>query len=91
MTATIQGHHNHLTALFFRDNPGEMMPKENFWTSWCKGRLTEADTPNIRLGATPSGLSSANLHHPRVNHEPCLGFETIQDHSDTKYSFSVNS
>ena len=25
---------------------------------------TEADTPAIRLGATPSGLSSANLHHP---------------------------
>jgi len=34
------------------------------WTSWCKGRLTEADTPTIRLGASPSGLSSAHLHHP---------------------------
>ena len=42
------------------------MPEENFWTSWCKGRLTEADIPTIRLGATPSGLSSAHLRHPHV-------------------------
>jgi len=39
------------------------VPEENFWTLWCKGRLTEADTLTIRLGATPSGLSSAHLHH----------------------------
>jgi len=38
--------------------------EENFWTSWCKGRLTEEDAPTIRLGATPSGLTSAHLHHP---------------------------
>ena len=49
---------------FFRDHPGEPVPEENFWTLWCKGRLTEADTPTIRLGATPSGLTSAHLHHP---------------------------
>ena len=35
-----------------------------YWTLWSKGRLTEADTPTIRLGATPSGLTSAHLHHP---------------------------
>jgi len=29
------------------------VPEENFWTLWCKGRLTEADTLTIRLGATP--------------------------------------
>jgi len=58
--------HNHFTALF-PDHPGEPLPEENFWTLWCKGRLTEADTPTIRLGATPSGLSSAHLHHP-----PCF-------------------
>jgi len=40
------------------------VPEENFWTLWCKGRLTEADTPTIRLGAAPSGLTSAHLHHP---------------------------
>jgi len=40
------------------------VPKENFWTLWCKGRLTEADTPTIQLGANPSGLTSAHLHHP---------------------------
>jgi len=47
------------TALF------ERVPEENFWTLWCKGRLTEADIRTIRLGATPSGLTSAHLHHPR--------------------------
>jgi len=47
----------------FRDHPGEPVPEENFWTLWCKGRLTEADTLTIRLGATPSRLSSAHLHH----------------------------
>jgi len=54
------------TALqpLFRDHPGETVPEENFWTLWCKGKLTEADTPTIRLGATVSGLTSAHLHHP---------------------------
>ena len=33
-------------------------------TLWCKGRLTEADTPTIRLGATPSGLSSKQCQPP---------------------------
>jgi len=32
----------------------------------CKGRLTEADTLTIRLGATPTGLTSAHLHHPPI-------------------------
>ena len=45
----------------FRDHPGEPVPEENFWTLWCKGRLTEADTLTIRLGATPSGLTSAHI------------------------------
>jgi len=49
---------------FFRDHPGKLVPEENFWTLWCKGRLTEADTPTIRPGATPCGLTSAHLHHP---------------------------
>ena len=49
---------------FFRDHPGDLMPEENFWALWCKGRLTEADTLTIRLGATPSGLTRAHLHHP---------------------------
>jgi len=49
---------------FFRDHPGEPVPEENFWTLWCKGRLTEADTLTMQLGATPSGLTSAHLHHP---------------------------
>jgi len=35
-------HHNRFTALF-RNHPGEPVPEENFWTLWCKRRLTEAD------------------------------------------------
>jgi len=63
----IIAYHHHTTTVlwpFFRDHPGEPVPEENFWTLWCKGRLTEADTLTIRLGATPSGLTSAYLHHP---------------------------
>jgi len=56
-------HHNRFTA-FFQDHPDEPVPEENFWTLWCNGRLTEADIPIIRLGVTPSGLSTAYLHHP---------------------------
>jgi len=58
--------HTHTTVLwpFFQDHPGELVPEENFWTLWCKGRFTEADTPTIQLGTTPSGLTSAHLHHP---------------------------
>jgi len=51
---------------FFRGHLGEPVPEENFWTFWCKGRLTEADTLTIRLGNTPSGLTSAHLHHPHI-------------------------
>jgi len=31
-----------------------------------QGKITEADTPTIRLGATPSILTSAHLHHPPI-------------------------
>jgi len=62
---TTTTHHNRFTALFL-DHPGEPVPEENFCTLWCKGRLTEADTPTIWLGATPSGLTSAHLHHPPI-------------------------
>jgi len=53
-------YHHTTTVLrpFIRDHPGEPVPEENFWTLWCKGRLTEADTPTIRLSATSSGLAS---------------------------------
>jgi len=32
---------------FFRDHPGEPVPEQNFWTLWCKGRLTEAECRHI--------------------------------------------
>jgi len=64
--AKITTHYHYNTTSVFTDlfsGPGELVPEENFWTLWCKGRLTEADTPTIRLGTTPAGLTSANLHH----------------------------
>jgi len=44
--------HTHTTVLrpFFRDHPDEPVPEENFWTSWCKGRLIDEGTLTIRLG-----------------------------------------
>jgi len=60
--------HKRFTTLF-QDHPGELVPEENFWTLWCKGRLTEADT-HTWLGATPLGLSSAHLHHPPIFYRP---------------------
>jgi len=34
------------------------VPEKIFWTFMVQGKITEADTPTIRLGATPSGLIS---------------------------------
>jgi len=51
---------------FFRDHPDEPVLEENFWTLWCKRRLTAADTPTIWLGATPSGPTSATCTIPHI-------------------------
>ena len=50
------------TALFPRP-PGLAGARRELRTLWCNRRLTEADTLTIRLGATPSGLTGAHLHH----------------------------
>ena len=66
---TEQKHRQHNTTVlryFFQEYLDEPVPEENFWTLCCKGRLTEADTPTIWLGATPTGLSSAHLNHPPI-------------------------
>jgi len=57
--------HHTTTVLwpFFQYHPAEPVPEENFWTLWCKGRLTEADTLTIWLSATPSELNITRLHH----------------------------
>ena len=49
--------HNHFTALF-EDHLGEPVPEEIFWTSMVQEKITEADIPTIRVGATPSRLIS---------------------------------
>ena len=42
-------HHHTTTVLrpFFQDHSGELVPEQNFWTLWCKGRLTEAHTDHL--------------------------------------------
>jgi len=50
---------------FFLDHTDEPVLEENFRTLFCKGRLTGTDTLIIRLGTTPSGLTSAH-HHPPI-------------------------
>jgi len=51
---------------FFRDHLGEPVPEENFWTSCCKGRLTQADTDH-----------TAGHHSIRINQCPPLPFPHI--------------
>jgi len=63
-------------GLFSQDHPGEPVPEENFWTLWCKERSTEADTPTIRLGTIPSGLTSAHLHIPHFLQAGCPSCRT---------------
>ena len=48
---------------FFRDNPGEPVPEENFWTLWCKGILNRgkhtdhlAGRHSIRTNQWPTSL-----------------------------------
>ena len=82
--------HSHTTVLrtFFRDHPGEPVPEENFWTLRCKERLTEADTLTIRLGATPSGLTSAHLHHSPIFFYRPDALPAAQPTFDRKYSMT---
>jgi len=52
-------HHTTTTTIlrpFFRDHVGEPVPEENFWTLWCKGRLTEADTQRTAYTRTKTML-----------------------------------
>jgi len=58
-------HHNRFMALFL-GTPSWTNKKRELLDFMVQGRLTQADTPIIRLGATPSGLSSAHLHHPPI-------------------------
>jgi len=44
MTVNSDNHYHNRLRPFFRDYLGEPVPKENFWTLWCKGRLTGRQT-----------------------------------------------
>jgi len=52
--------HTHTTVLqpFFQDYPGELVPENLVLDFMVQGEISEADTPTIRLGATPSRLIS---------------------------------
>jgi len=69
-SCTFAGHHHHTSQPFYGPFSGttrvSRCQKRNFWSLWCKERLTEADTSTIRLGTTPSGLTSAHFHHPPI-------------------------
>jgi len=82
-------------ALFPGQPMGEPVPEENFWTLWCKGRLTEADTLTIRLGFTPAGLTSAQLHHPPICLQAgcpsCRRTNSVKALMATSYSNSVST
>ena len=43
------------------------MPEEIILLDFMvQGKMAEADTPTIRMGATPSRLNSTHLHHPSI-------------------------
>jgi len=84
--------HHTTTVLrpFFRDHLGETVPEENFWTLWCKGRLTEGDIPTIRMVATPSGLSSATStipHFLQAGCAPCRPTNSVKALKAIKHDF----
>ena len=94
-------HHTTTTVLqpFFWDHLREPVPEENSWTLWCKGGLTKADTMTIWLGATPSGLTSAHLHHPQFLQARCpscqstnsvKALKSVHSTSHTKWTFLLN-
>jgi len=56
-TMTTPYHTTTILRPFFRDHPGEPLPEENFWTLWCKGRLTEADTHVITFWSIREKIS----------------------------------
>jgi len=58
--ADTQHTHTHTTILpaIFWDYPGELVPAEVNFLFMVQGKITEADTPTIRMGANPSGLIS---------------------------------
>jgi len=69
---------------FFRDLPDEPVPAENFWTLWCKGRLTEADTDHpagrhsIRTNQCPPLLSPPFLQAGRPSSRPTNSVKALK-------------
>ena len=52
-----------LFMALFLGPPGWAGARRELWTLWCKGRLTQADTQTIWLGATPCGPTIDHLHY----------------------------
>ena len=65
------GHHNHHHNRFtapFPGPPGSASARTELLDFLVQGEINRGrhDTPTIRLGTTPSGLTSAHLHHPPI-------------------------
>ena len=58
-------HNNRFTTLLLGP-PGSAGARKGFLDLTVQGNITEADTSTIQLGATPSRLTSAHLHHPPI-------------------------
>ena len=57
-------HHNRFTALF-PGPPGWAGARRELLDFMVQGKINRGRHKTIRLGATPSGLTNAHLHHPR--------------------------
>jgi len=66
VTSIISNHHT-TTVLrpFFPGPPGWASARKELLDFIVQGEI-KADTLTIRLGATPSRLTSAHLHHPLI-------------------------
>jgi len=78
--------HKHFTALFYGTTRVRRCQKR---TLCCNGRLTEAYTQTIQLGATPSGLTSAYLHHAPYFYRPDALPATQSTASSTEDNYRI--
>jgi len=78
-------HHLYTTTVlrpYFRVHTGEPVPEENFWTSWCRERLTEADTSRPRMRPPHTSSTSRQEHR---SPSPARRVPLITVHVPTTY------
>ena len=62
----------------FRDHPGVPVPEENFWTSSCKRRLTEAGS-NVKEISNLTKQHYSELLFKRSPHRVMPGWDGMQN------------